>query len=150
MAILHFEIVISTGERQTKITPITLLTSGFPPEIMVSLQRRKKKHMPYSAFSIKSSLLAVGNKVNIAALKIHMWAEHLVFAECSFFFFKLCLLRSKSFQKFKDTHGSILLKNHWKWDRLHQFQRHLPFTGREISGKHYIQKFFLSKRETSI
>lgn len=91
MITLHFEIVISTGERQTKLTPITLSTSGFPSTIMVSLQIREKKYMPYSTFSIKSSLLAVGNKVNIVALKIHMWAEHLVFAECRFFFLTLSL-----------------------------------------------------------
>ena len=72
MITLHFEVVISTGERQTKLTPITLSTSGFPSTIMVSLQIREKKYMPYSTFSIKSSLLAVGNKVNTVALKIHL------------------------------------------------------------------------------
>lgn len=60
--------------------------------------------MLYSIFSIKISLLALWNKVNIAALKIHIWAKHLVFAECSFFFFFLSLfylLRIKPFRNLR-------------------------------------------------
>lgn len=150
---ITFEIVISTGERQRlKVNPSHYLLQTSPHKIIASLQIGKKKYRLYSTFSIKISLLAVWNKVNIAALKIHMWAEHLVFAECSFFFSLtlIYLLRIKTFQKCKDIYGSILLKNLWKCDRLHHSPKQLPCIRWEIPGRQHIQKLLLNKRETSI
>lgn len=101
---------LSWGEAETKIKPFTSFTADSPQKITAALQRGKK-YLLNSTFSIKSSLLAVWNKVNIAALEIHIWAEHLVFAECSFcvvVFSFICLLRIKTFLKCKDTHGSSL------------------------------------------
>lgn len=98
------------GDADTKIKPITLSTLVFPKQRMASFQiEKKKKNMLYSVFSIKS-LLAVWNKVNIAALKIHIWAEQLVFAEGSYFNF-FCLLKTESFQKCKDIPGNVLIRN---------------------------------------
>lgn len=46
----------------------------------------------------------------------------------------------KTFQKFKDLHGSILLKNLWKYNKLHHSQKQLPFIRWEIPGNRHIQK----------
>lgn len=101
------------GEAETKIKPFTSFTAGSPPKDNSRSPKRKKSTRLTQTFSIKSSLLAVWNEVNIAALEIHVWAEHLVFAECSFCVVVvvvsfICLLRIKTFLKCKDIHGSSL------------------------------------------
>lgn len=136
------------GDSETKIKPITLSTLGFPKPLMVSLQMAAgggEKNTLYSICCIKSSLLAVWKKVNIAAIKIHIWAEHLVFAECSYLNFVSGGL--KPFRNFS-IYRAASLGGASGNRRLHHPQRHLPLTGRESPGGWHIQKSILSKRET--